>query len=86
VSKHALSPRSLAAKALPPPECQPNRTAPVQADPSSNPIYQALRDYQAGKRSALPRSAAEAPPSPPAQACSPACVWGTCQKVGCGVS
>ncbi len=56
-----------------------NGSAP-QASPADNPVFRALRDYQAGARGALPRFAAEAPPEP-RLACSPACQWGVCVRV-----
>ncbi len=66
---------------LPPPECAANGTS-SQVSPSSSPIYQALRTYQAGGRGSLARNRQELPPATPPPACSPTCKWGTCVKVG----
>lgn len=55
----------------------------LQADAVPFRASQAVRDYQANKKGALPLSGS-APPAPPT--CSPACKWGNCVKVGKSLS
>jgi hypothetical protein len=67
-----------AARVLVPKECQLSSGVTNQASPTTSPVYQAVRDYQAGKKGALPMNGAALPTPAP---CSPSCAYGTCVKV-----
>lgn len=62
-----------------PVECQPTSPLPSIASPATSPVYQAVRSYQRGGKSTLPRTAT---PPPQPQPCR-GCAMGTCIKGRC---
>jgi hypothetical protein len=68
-----------AAAVLPPLECQPGKGIQQAVTPDINPLWLAVKAFQAGEAGALPLSTEWS--AQEQSTCTPACKYGTCVKV-----
>lgn len=69
-----------AAAVMPPLECQAGEGIQQTVTPDTNPLWQAVKAFQAGETGALPLST-EWSAQENSQTCTPECKYGTCLKV-----